>query len=425
MQKTNVSPFLDCRRQKADGTYPIKLQVWNASLRRRKMFATGIDVSKEDYNVITTLTKKKKLTSAQKDSREKIDKLLRDAREISSLIVPFSFDEFENVFFGKGEDRDNENIFHHFKIAIEEYQKAEKVQSAMLMECTANAVISFQDWKKNRKTEQGKDPIPLRFTEITVAWLNDFVHWMTSVNSCSKSTCGFYCARIRIMFGRNPSIKAVHYPFGVGKFKIPQGTTLKRVLIGNEISELMKAKTNNELYEKARNFWFFSFDMNGANIKDILLLRWKNIDFNSGTIQWVREKTKNSTENEITIQAFISEHMKLVIEKYGNESRYASELVFPVLEDGLPAVEQRRRINNFIRWVNANVDLLCKENGLKSGFGTYAARHSWATAAINNGAPLSFVRDGLGHTNGSTTDKYLSSLPTNAARELSKKIVMR
>lgn len=40
----------------------------------------------------------------------------------------------------------------------------------------------------------------------------------------------------------------------------------------------------------------------------------------------------------------------------------------------------------------------------------YVARHTWATAARKKGIPIAIITQGLGHSNESTTQVYLSDI---------------
>lgn len=44
-----ISLFLDTRRKKLSNSYPVKIRAWDANSRMAKLFKTGIDLTKRDF----------------------------------------------------------------------------------------------------------------------------------------------------------------------------------------------------------------------------------------------------------------------------------------------------------------------------------------------------------------------------------------
>jgi integrase/recombinase XerD len=76
------------------------------------------------------------------------------------------------------------------------------------------------------------------------------------------------------------------YPFGNKKYKIPASKNTKKALSKEQLKKLLEYVPKNEFQKKARSFWFFSYSCNGMNIKDIALLKFKDIQ--EGAVRFYR-----------------------------------------------------------------------------------------------------------------------------------------
>ncbi len=85
------------------------------------------------------------------------------------------------------------------------------------------------------------------------------------------------------------------YPFK--KYKIPTGQNIKKALSKQDPKTLYTAQlTLDNHQEKARDFWFFSYQCNGMNFRDIAELKYKNINKNS--LSFLRHKTLRTTKDK-------------------------------------------------------------------------------------------------------------------------------
>ena len=48
----NISIFLDKRRSKANGQYPVKLRVYSSTIQKKKLYPVGIDLIEKDFEHI-------------------------------------------------------------------------------------------------------------------------------------------------------------------------------------------------------------------------------------------------------------------------------------------------------------------------------------------------------------------------------------
>ena len=61
--------------------------------------------------------------------------------------------------------------------------------------------------------------------------------------------------------------------------------------------------------------------------------------------------------------------------------------------------------------------------GIKVPLTMYVARHSWASAAKQNGVPISVISEGMGHDSESTTKIYLARLDSDVVDDANALII--
>ena len=71
-------------------------------------------------------------------------------------------------------------------------------------------------------------------------------------------------------------IRKEQYPFGRRKYVIPASRNVKKALTLSEIERIFNYTCQDGSAEqKARDLWVFSYLFNGANIKDIAMLKYQ------------------------------------------------------------------------------------------------------------------------------------------------------
>jgi hypothetical protein len=56
----SISIYLDTRRQKADGTFPVKLRVYSTILGKTKFYPTTFNLTESDFSEVWENTRRKK-----------------------------------------------------------------------------------------------------------------------------------------------------------------------------------------------------------------------------------------------------------------------------------------------------------------------------------------------------------------------------
>jgi site-specific recombinase XerD len=404
-----ISLYLDTRRAKDNGKYPVRLRLFTSAPRIQKFYSTVFDFSESEFKSIWETAKPR---NEYKEVRRQMQAVVEKAEHTAENIVPFSFEAFEKKLYRK--TGDGQNIFWHYNQVIEELKKNNQLGSASTYDLSLKSLKGFIEHTK------GKAPETLLFSEVTATWLNGYEDYMLKHKKLSLTTVGFYLRALRTLFNR--AIKAgdidkAAYPFGSSAYRMPAVKRVKKSLNRVQLKQLFEAKPQTPAQQKAKDFWFFSYSCNGMNIKDIALLRYE--DLHDNTFKFIRAKTaRTSKENLTEVVVYLTDYAKSIIEKYGNPNQHPKQFVFSILGDSDTETAKRAKIQNFTRFINQNLKKLAIAQGITEDISTYWARHSFATNAIRQGASMEFVSEALSHSNMKTTKGYFAGFEDEAKKEL-------
>ena len=242
----------------------------------------------------------------------------------------------------------------------------------------------------------------------------------------SKATIGMYLRNLRSVFNEaisNEDILPELYPFRRnqyerGKYEIPVSQNIKKALDKSDIEKIFNYRAvEGSIRAKANDYWVFIYLTNGLNVKDLCLLRYKNIV--NGKVEFVRAKTKNQ-KKEQKIQAVLMPQSFAVIEKWGNQNKEENAFVFPELDGNETPERQKQLIQQLTHVINDNMKAIAKELGITKSVTTYVARHSFATVLKRSGVSVAIISEMLGHGSLKTTQNYLDSFEDSTISEVSK-----
>lgn len=413
MEKYHISITLDKRRKKANNKYPVRLRVFTPVPRKQKLYWTEFDYTESEFkNIWLTFKPRKEF----KERREQLEAIEFEAREIARDIDPFDFDEFEKKLLRQGGD--GILIQYHYKLKISQLKKNDQLSTKTTYELAEKSIQNFLEQKFHKKYKD------LSFYNIDVAWLKDYEHYMLDTKDRSITTVSMYLRTLKAIFNKAIDEKEINkdiYPFGNKKYQIPTTKNTKKALNKLELKALYNASAKTADQKKAKDFWFFSYACNGMNIKDIALLKYKNI--NGDKIEFFRAKTKSTSKKKQKIIVYLNEFTARVIDDYGTKQEKKNQFIFDIIHNDMNAEDVRRAIQNFTRYINQHMKKLCEANELPEKISTYTARHSFASNFIDKGGSVVDAMESLGHSSISTTQNYLKSLDSGSKDEIFKSLM--
>lgn len=416
-----ISIVIDGRRKKRNNKYPVKLRVYSIQSRKARFYPINMDMSLQEFDS-TWNTKKPR--EEFKGKRNDLMEELKRAENKAKGITPFNFDLFEEKIYRK--HGDGVNVFYHYQKTINNLEKNNQFNTATVYKNTQKSILEFV------KHNSDRDITFFPFSEITAQWLQDYENYMLDhldENSKhirrSQTTISMYLRTLRTLFisaTESGEIPKEIYPFGKGKYQIPNVRNIKKALTEEQLKKLFKAKPTNEEQKKARGYWLFSYACNGMNIKDIAQFRYS--DIYDDKLVFYRAKTIRTAKQDLQpTVVYLTTLSQNIIEKYGNKDKSPESYIFPIIENSMSPFERNRAIKNFTRFINQHIQKLAKTIGLPEDLTTYWARHSFSTMAIRKGASIEFVGEALSHKDPKTTLRYFAGFDDENKRNMMKKLV--
>jgi site-specific recombinase XerD len=384
MSNANVSVFIDQYHPQKDGNCKVSIRITHQ--RKRRYYPTNLAISAKDFDRIMTA---KRRNDADTKTYNKILSFENKAIEAVDALPVFTFGMFEDIYLNNKNAGDS--VKFGFEKYVQELKDEKRIGTAVSYETAMKSIDAFKTG--------------LKYADITASFLKKYENAMIDAGK-SKTTVGIYLRSLRAIYNRATIDKAL-YPFGVGKnkYSIPTGRNIKKALKIEEIAKIfhyeVEAGTTKAM---ARDYWIFIYLCNGLNVKDLCLLKHKNIE--GDVLKYERAKTKRSKKDSDLITVSLKPEAKTIMSKWGQHSINGETYIFPHLQKGMTAERERIVYKQLTKIINHYMKLIAKELEINKQITTYYARHSFATILKNSGASMEFISEALGHGDMKTTKSY-------------------
>ena len=397
----------DTRVKRNDGTYAVKLRLtYN---REQKYYPLGVHLKPEDWE----RTKSEKPRKEFKEHQLFFNKIEQRAVEIIKELHPFSFQGFEKKFDQKT-DR-SKDVLTYLETYIQQLSKDERSGTADSYQCAFNSFTKFIKTKNRKK---------LNFGDVTPEWLLEYEKWMVEKGK-SLTSVGIYVRSLRTIINiavDEGTLAREFYPFGKRKYQIPAGRNIKKALVLTDIKAIVDYKPTTEAEGRARDLWLFSYLCNGANVKDIARLQYRNID--QSMITFIRAKTERTTkQDQKQISVVLMPEIKQIIDKWGVKPVGPQVYVFGLLDKSDNSEKELAKVRQATKTINKYMKRIGEDLGISINPTTYTARHSFATVLKRSGAPTEFISESLGHKDLRTTENYLDSFEDSVKESYQKQLL--
>lgn len=393
--------------RKKGSKYPLKLRItYN---RTAKYYPANIDLIKDEFKSVRSKRAMEILLTVKE---EIIEMESRAGLVINQSLRPFSFAGFEKKFI---DNPISKNVLSSlFSNQIAKLNRQGRLGTATCYQTCYNSLMDFD--KK------------LTLEQITGDLLCEYENRMLG-KSKSITTVGVYLRSLRAIYNEaidEGLVPKEFYLFGKKKYQIPTGKNIKKALSLEEIGKFYNFRKNKNdsnylAYTRAKDFWLFSYFGNGINVKDIALLKYKNIRGEYIVIE--RAKTLRTTRsNPQPISIFINDDIANVIKRWGSTDSSPDNFVFPIIDPKTGIVKQRKDIQQFTKVINKWTKKIAEELNIPSKVTTYTARHSFSTVMKRAGASVEFISEALGHKDVKTTENYLDSFENEMKKDFASKL---
>ena len=390
----SVMPVIDLRREypnpdtKTESClYKIRIRV--VYQRKYWEFTTGKMITKYEWVNELEESKKPRLREIRKDLLSSFELIKNHVQGLASE-GDFSFDKLNQRL--KARSGESLNDLFQGKIDTLESEGREGTR------------LYYDNVLKNIEKFKGKN-IPIK--AVNANWLKEYEKHLLN-DGKTYTTVGMHMRAIRAILNHAKTIgtlKESNYPFGQGRYDIPTGKGRKLALTLTQIKQIMDFTDGNPKTEFYRDLWVFSYLCNGINYIDLIQLKFSNI--HDGEIEWLRQKTKNTTKEKKPIQAYITPEMEAIIKRWGNAPQ-PENFIFPILQGEVTPKIIKEKARDLISATNRRLKKMHEAKGIPRA-STYTARHSYATVLKRSGANIAFISESLGHNDLKTTENYLDS----------------
>lgn len=263
------------------------------------------------------------------------------------------------------------------------------------------------------------------FAEVTVSFLHQYEKWMLKKGR-SRTTIGIKLRNLRAVFNEAIAVGIIRkekcYPFGKRKYQIPTGKNTKKALEQDDIAKIYFYEPASSVLQKAKDVWLFLYFGNGMNPKDVVYLKWKNIE--GEYFVFNRAKTERTTRADPRpITVYITEDMQQIIQKYSTKNKAPDNYVFPFMDAELNVLKQYERVPLFTRFINDGMKEICKELGIEKNVTTIVSRHTFSTQLKRSGVSTELIQEALGHTDKRTTENYLNSFENEVKKQYAQNLM--
>jgi integrase/recombinase XerD len=398
-QLPSTSIFIDRYHPTKDGTCAVSIRVTHE--RKKRYYPTEFRLTPDDFDRVMSERPRNEL----KEIRIKLNHLEGRAVEVIKGLSFFNWLTFEKHFL---RNRGTSNqLAYAFDEYIEVLKASDRFGSADTYHCAKRSLEEFRP--------------KASFGDVNPAFLQKYESWMLTEGN-SVTTVGIYLRSLRSLFNiaiADGIISKELYPFGKRKYEIPSANNIKKALSLSDIAVIYNfAGVEGSSISKAKDYWLFMYFCNGINVKDLCLLKYKNLQGNM--ISFERAKTSRTKRKLEPIRVVLIDELVTIIKRRGTTPAHPDNYIFPILTSAHSPQRQQQLVKLHTRFINDNMAKLRKEAGIEPDLTTYAARHSFASVLKRSGASTEFISEALGHTNLRTTQSYLASFEDDHKREVVK-----
>jgi len=397
----------DKRIKRKDNTFAVKLRITHQRVQR--YYSLNVNLTLDEWEKVYDTKPRKKY----KDYNIFFSDIEHRAILILQELRPFSFAAFEKKFDHK--TKNSEDAIVGMDNYITKLNDEIRTGTAASY---SNALNSFKKYLASKGRKK------LNFWDITPDWLNQYERWMVEQGN-SLTTVGIYLRSLRTIVNiaiENGNLDKESYPFGKRKYQIPAGQNIKKALSLSDIKKIVEYKPINEYEAKGRDLWLFSYLCNGANVKDMVRLKYQNID--KRNITFTRAKTERSTkQNHKLIVIVLLPEIQSIIDKWGIKPIKPETYVFGIISKSDSPEKQLAKTKQLTKSINKQMKRIGEKLEIDMKITTYSARHSFATILKRSGAPTAFISDSLGHKDLRTTENYLDSFESSVKESYQKQLL--
>lgn len=388
---------------------------------KRKVMALGIYAEPHQWNdKLEMFVTDKRVPKLHPDRiylnewlTQKKSEILRIIADFDANKIDWTLNQFEQEFFhysNKG------NVKEFFENLIQTYKDTNHIGNANCYNRTLHVLELFDEKLPERV-----------FPEIDIKYVKSFDVFLQK-RECKGNTRKFYFKTLRAVLNKaiqDGEASETTYPFGKGGFSISslEEETTKRYLPHDSMLKLKTTVMDNNVLERTRKLFLFSYYCYGISFIDAALLTKKNIiRYNGGNyIVYKRNKTKEAKKVK-PIQIKITPEIQELMDWFSANTLLVEDYLLPIVSiAGYKGEQLYNHIRSRFGRNNKNLSNLAKALEITDmKLTSYVSRHTMAMTLQDNQVPREVISQILGHSDLATTNTYLDSFASSVIDEAVK-----
>ena len=218
--------------------------------------------------------------------------------------------------------------------------------------------------------------------DITPIIIESYSRYLKVKKGLSDTTVNMMISRTRTIVNRAIRLQLVKYEvYPFINTHIPSAPVRELDISLDAFNRIRNSKPDSRRTIMAKDLFLLSFYLGGVNLIDLL-----EIDFREDKVEYVRTKSKNTTQGARTISFSVPEAAKPIIKKWMNKT------------NGRLDFRYNYTYSNFSRYLSRSIHILVDELGISETVSYYSARKTFAQFASELGIPDSIIDYCLGHS---------------------------
>lgn len=217
---------------------------------------------------------------------------------------------------------------------------------------------------------------------VTPELIDGYIKFLRKKGTISDTSINIMLARTKVIINR--AIKQRLVKYDVHPFiacKIASAPIREADLTVQAFNKIRNYTTDERRLKVARDIFLLSFYLGGINMIDMM-----NLDFRKEEVEYVRTKSRNTTQGVKKICFTLPEPAKAIAENWMN--KHTGKLDFGY----------KFSYENFVHYVTRSLQKLAAELNIQERVIFYSARKSFAQYASEIGIPDSIIDYCLGHS---------------------------
>ena len=387
-----VRAFLDIRRQKKDGTFPIYIRVTYQG--EKWLYATGVCMTDDDYAKALVVKNGSSPINKAKSQVTKAFNKINDAVVALNEQKRFSFESLKKAVTNPekvqakkattlleywlefGESKNTEKTRLQYSTAMKNFYR--------FLDCTVESVTDPSNPNQKTLVVKGKK------SKISPSFVDEALigQWEASMDKAglSDSTKSIYLRALR----------AVMYSLGQKKLiaETPKFTIKHRKEDFIPVSDIVKIRDYEGPGRKAADWWLILYLCNGSNLKDLATLEWGDDYFYNKELSYVRGKIADKVK--VTVHIPVTEPLMKLLMKYASEPEKGKRVFPQILLNATSEADMESRTHDFNRQIRKGMQGVCAKLGIRPVTAS-TARNSYITTLTWHSIQDAFIDSMVGH----------------------------